>query len=165
MVTTDAGGVASFTSTFGTGVPLGQFITATATDPNNNTSQFSQCVEVAGPGSPGGGAAGPAEAGGEKAALVGILALTPGSAGAVVSSPHTTTFTGENGHTSAGRLAGGHGITNREADLFFASLRDDPLWHRRCRALPIAESVSRYLDGMTGRRFLSDMEQALFANL
>jgi hypothetical protein len=52
MVTTDSNGNASFTATFDFGVDPGQFIAATATDPDNNTSQFSQCVLVTPPGSP-----------------------------------------------------------------------------------------------------------------
>jgi hypothetical protein len=43
--TTDGGGNASFTFTFGA-VPAGRLITATATDPTNNTSEFSSCVTV-----------------------------------------------------------------------------------------------------------------------
>jgi parallel beta-helix repeat protein len=45
-VTTDGSGNASFTFIFSTSVPVGDFITSTATDPGNNTSEFSQC-EVA----------------------------------------------------------------------------------------------------------------------
>ena len=47
VVTTNAGGHASFLSTTST-VPAGQFITAVATDPDDNTSEFSRCVEVRG---------------------------------------------------------------------------------------------------------------------
>src|SRR5262249_30205427 len=44
MVTTDSSGNVSFSNTS----PMlpGQFFTATATDPNNNTSEFSQCASV-----------------------------------------------------------------------------------------------------------------------
>jgi titin len=49
IVTTNALGRAKFTMTFTTGVSSGQFISATATDANNNTSQFSRCVRI-GPG-------------------------------------------------------------------------------------------------------------------
>jgi hypothetical protein len=52
VVTTDTSGNASFTVTFNIPVDPGQFISATATDPANNTSQFSQCVEVAGAAPP-----------------------------------------------------------------------------------------------------------------
>ena len=47
MVTTDGSGNAGFTVTLTATVAVGQFITATATDPNNNTSEFSQCTAVA----------------------------------------------------------------------------------------------------------------------
>jgi uncharacterized repeat protein (TIGR01451 family) len=43
-VTTDANGNASFT--FTSTVPLGPVVTATATDPNGNTSEFSECISV-----------------------------------------------------------------------------------------------------------------------
>jgi hypothetical protein len=48
-VTTDADGNASFTFTVAIGVDPGQFISATATDPGNNTSAFAACVEVTAP--------------------------------------------------------------------------------------------------------------------
>jgi CSLREA domain-containing protein len=44
--TTDGSGDVSFTITLGTAVPVGRFITATATDPSDNTSEFSACEEV-----------------------------------------------------------------------------------------------------------------------
>ena len=48
--TTDGSGNTNFVVVFSAEVPVGQFITATATDPGGNTSEFSACVEViAGP--------------------------------------------------------------------------------------------------------------------
>lgn len=44
--TTDGGGDAVFAIAFPTTVPVGQFMTATATDPDGNTSEFSECLEV-----------------------------------------------------------------------------------------------------------------------
>jgi CSLREA domain-containing protein len=44
--TTDARGDVAFTAHFSTTVPAGQFISATATDPDNNTSEFAACVTV-----------------------------------------------------------------------------------------------------------------------
>jgi hypothetical protein len=46
-VTTDAGGDASFDVTFPTSLPANQVVTATATDPAGNTSEFSQCSQTA----------------------------------------------------------------------------------------------------------------------
>ena len=45
-VTTDSNGNASFTATLSATVPAGQFISATATEPNGNTSEFAQDVTV-----------------------------------------------------------------------------------------------------------------------
>jgi CSLREA domain-containing protein len=50
-VTTDGGGDASFRFTAGTATPAGHVITSTATDPDNNTSEFSMCKPVS-PGPP-----------------------------------------------------------------------------------------------------------------
>jgi len=44
--TTDPSGNATFSFNYPVPIPAGQFITATATDPNNNTSEFSPCVNV-----------------------------------------------------------------------------------------------------------------------
>ena len=46
-VTTDGAGNVSFTATFSTTVSVGDVITAAATDPSNNTSEFSACQAVA----------------------------------------------------------------------------------------------------------------------
>jgi hypothetical protein len=53
-VTTDGSGMADFMATFVIAVPVGQFLSATATDPGNNTSQFAQCGQVTAPQGPGG---------------------------------------------------------------------------------------------------------------
>ena len=47
MVTTNVNGLASYVTTLPSFVPIGQFITATATDPAGNTSEFSAGVQVA----------------------------------------------------------------------------------------------------------------------
>jgi titin len=57
-VATDATGNASFTATFAVGVPTGQLVSATATDSENNTSPFAQCVVVTPADAPGWMAAG-----------------------------------------------------------------------------------------------------------
>lgn len=46
VLMTNRGGVATFSVTFPTTVDEGQFITATATDPSDNSSEFSQCQIV-----------------------------------------------------------------------------------------------------------------------
>jgi hypothetical protein len=52
-VATDANGNAAFTLSLPIEVDVGKFMSATATDSGNNTSQFAACVEVEGPGTPG----------------------------------------------------------------------------------------------------------------
>jgi hypothetical protein len=46
MVTTNGNGDASFSVSFPEAIRFGQFITATATDPDYNTSEYSQCIAV-----------------------------------------------------------------------------------------------------------------------
>jgi CSLREA domain-containing protein/uncharacterized repeat protein (TIGR01451 family) len=46
LVTTDATGHAEAPATLAASVPVGSYITATATDPDNNTSEFSPCAQV-----------------------------------------------------------------------------------------------------------------------
>jgi CSLREA domain-containing protein len=51
-VTTNSSGNTSFSQAFAGTVPEGYFVTATATDPNGNTSEFSQCRQVSSPVTP-----------------------------------------------------------------------------------------------------------------
>jgi CSLREA domain-containing protein len=45
-VTTDGGGNITFGLSTSATVPVGRFVTTTATDPNGNTSEFSRCIQV-----------------------------------------------------------------------------------------------------------------------
>jgi hypothetical protein len=45
-ITTDGSGNASFTAVLSAAQPVGQYITATATDPQNDTSAFSNATKV-----------------------------------------------------------------------------------------------------------------------
>ncbi|HLJ92178.1 MAG TPA: right-handed parallel beta-helix repeat-containing protein [Gemmataceae bacterium] len=74
MVLTDDLGDASYTFIFPVAVPAGQFVTATATDPNNNTSEFSAWVMV------GAGQAPPPSAGSSAPLLAGNRGLDLSSA-------------------------------------------------------------------------------------
>jgi titin len=49
QLTTDDSGSAAFTAVFAVGVQPGEFVSATATDPGNNTSAFAACVAVTDP--------------------------------------------------------------------------------------------------------------------
>jgi len=51
-VTTDTSGNASFTAAFINFLPAGTYVTATATDPDGNTSEFSQCLALVSIGKP-----------------------------------------------------------------------------------------------------------------
>ncbi len=52
-VATDDAGNAAFTLAVPVAVDVGSFLSATATDPGGNTSEFAACVAVEGPGAPG----------------------------------------------------------------------------------------------------------------
>ncbi len=82
-VTTNSSGNATFTATFSVAVPTGQFISATATDPGGNTSEFSQDVTVSSGSSP---AALPAE----------VSAMGP-----VANSPYIAAIAGPSGSAKA----------------------------------------------------------------
>lgn len=93
-VSTDGNGDASFQATVGTPVPPGQHVTATATDSDGNTSEFSPCRAATEPpaaagdpgetsqspsGEPGSGAAGPPASTAPTGSTVTIPALKLGS--------------------------------------------------------------------------------------
>jgi titin len=79
-VSTDADGNAAFSLTVAVTVDAGKFIAATATDPGNNTSQFSACAEVNGPA----GFVPPGPVPGASNQLASAPSFAPGGVAAVV---------------------------------------------------------------------------------
>jgi titin len=161
-VTTGPDGTASFTATL-PAVPLGQFASATATDPGNDTSQFAQCVAVTGPSAPGAGGAGPAGAGGTSAAPLSLAAFP---ARAVAAGPDPATLTGEGSRSAWGRLAGAPVGAEGRADLFFASLHPGPLPLRQVRAFPtVPQALDRFWKDWAVPGALQGVGQDLFPSL
>jgi hypothetical protein len=73
--TTDASGDATFTASLLANVAAGQVVTATATDPDGNTSEFSRCVDV----SAAANQAPSADAGPDRTAFAGTIVRLDGS--------------------------------------------------------------------------------------
>jgi hypothetical protein len=142
-VTTDADGQGIFTVTLATGVDPGQFLSATATDPAGNTSQFAACVEVTGGGPPGAGAgpgalprgeAAPATAGGE----------FPG-----------TSQAGAGGAPAAGVRLGDASALGDGPDLLFGLLaRDGQRQRQGVASLPAAPPGPYFFGGLDAESLL-----------
>jgi hypothetical protein len=120
MVTTNSHGTVSFLVTFTSAVPTGQFIAATASDPNNDTSAFSNSVGVGGPAGPSALVPGLHNPGIDKSVtftpILPALTLPPDNS--VVAS----------GWTGSALGAGYHALLRRGAtDYFFGQ------WHRMKR--------------------------------
>jgi hypothetical protein len=156
-VTTNASGTASFMVTFAIAIDPGQFIATTATDPNNNTSQFSRCVEVTSGGGAGGAggntpfitannspiwanrttAALDENAGGLSSDQIPVLPISPGS------KPPP----GERFLPNLGFLR--HGI-----DLIFGKLGKELLWDRQDLGFLLTHTLEQPLRGGSDWAFL-----------
>jgi hypothetical protein len=79
-VTTNGSGTATFSVTLGVGASAGQYVSATATDPNGNTSQFAASLVVPSPTAPGATIMGARNLAAMDQAFLG-LALSPANTG------------------------------------------------------------------------------------
>ncbi|HEX5035668.1 MAG TPA: Calx-beta domain-containing protein [bacterium] len=106
-VNTNGSGNASFTADLSVSVPSGQAITATATDPDSNTSEFSACLTSVAPGSLGFGDA--AFAANEADGHVTITVTRTGGSDGAVSVDYAT---GDGTATDGGDYTGASGTLN-----------------------------------------------------